>query len=167
MQKLLSLTWSHLFVFVFIFITPECESIKVFLWFMYKCVFPMFSSKNFIVSSLAFGLAWWLRWYRIHLQCPRPKLNFWVMKIPWRREWLPTPVFLTGEFHGQRRLGGYSPWGGKESDKTEWLILSLSLLLIESFIFSNSSWFCLRKLYLSKNMSVPSRLSILLACSCS
>ena len=32
-------------------------------------------------------------------------------KIPWRREWLPTPVFLPGEFHGQRNLVGYSPWG--------------------------------------------------------
>ena len=38
---------------------------------------------------------------------------------PWRREWLPTPVFLPGEFHGQRRLAGYSPWGGRESDMTK------------------------------------------------
>ena len=43
----------------------------------------------------------------------------WVGKIPWRREWLPTPVFLPGEFHGQRNLAGYSPWGRKESDMTE------------------------------------------------
>jgi len=32
---------------------------------------------------------------------------------------LPTPVFLPGEFHGQRSLAGYSPWGRKESDTTE------------------------------------------------
>ena len=38
---------------------------------------------------------------------------------PWRREWLPIPVFLPGEFHGQRSLAGYSPWGCKESDTTE------------------------------------------------
>ena len=37
----------------------------------------------------------------------------------WRREWLLTPVFLPGEFHGQRSLTGHSPWGGKESDTTE------------------------------------------------
>ena len=43
------------------------------------------------------------------------------------REWQPTPVFLPGEFHGQRSLAGYSPWGHKESDTTEWLTLSLSL----------------------------------------
>ena len=35
-----------------------------------------------------------------------------------RRKWPPTPVFLPGEFHGQRSLVGYNPWGGKESDKT-------------------------------------------------
>ena len=37
-----------------------------------------------------------------------------VWKIPWRWEWLPTPVFWPGEFHGL-----YSPWGCKESDMTE------------------------------------------------
>ena len=47
-------------------------------------------------------------------------------KIPWRREWLPTPVFLPGELHGKRRLVGHSPWGCKESDMTEGLTLSLS-----------------------------------------
>ena len=42
-----------------------------------------------------------------------------VRKIPWRRAWHPTLVFLPGESHGQSSLGGYSPWGGKESDTTE------------------------------------------------
>ena len=51
----------------------------------------------------------------------RPGLKPWVMKIPWKREWLPTPVFLSGEFHEQRSLAGYSPWGRKELDMTEWL----------------------------------------------
>ena len=39
--------------------------------------------------------------------------------IPWRRAWQPTPVFLPGEFHGQRSLVGYSPEGLKESDTIE------------------------------------------------
>ena len=34
-----------------------------------------------------------------------------VGKIPWRRKWQPTPVFLPGKSHGQRSLAGYSPWG--------------------------------------------------------
>jgi len=40
----------------------------------------------------------------------RPRFDPWVRKISWRSEWLPTPVFLPGEFHGQRSLAGYSPW---------------------------------------------------------
>ena len=34
-----------------------------------------------------------------------------VRKIPWRRKWQPTPIFLPGEFHRQRSLAGYCPWG--------------------------------------------------------
>ena len=43
----------------------------------------------------------------------------WGRKIPWRREWKPTPVFLPGESHGQKNLVGCSPWSCKESDTTE------------------------------------------------
>ena len=42
-------------------------------------------------------------------------------KIPWRRKWQPTPVFLPGKCHGQRSLEGYSPWGHKDSDMSDWL----------------------------------------------
>ena len=59
-------------------------------------------------------------------KCRRPGLDPWGRNIPWRREQLPTPVFLPGEFHGQRSLVGYSPWGCRESDTTEQLTLSLS-----------------------------------------
>ena len=44
------------------------------------------------------------------LQYGRPGFDPGVRKIPWRREWQPTPVFLTGEFQGQRILAGYTPW---------------------------------------------------------
>ena len=50
--------------------------------------------------------------------------EIWVQflgQIPWRWEWLPTSVFLPGEFHGQRSLTGYSPWSPKELDANEWL----------------------------------------------
>ena len=49
-----------------------------------------------------------------------------VRKIPWGRAWQPTPVFLPGEFYGQRRLVGYSSWGRKEWDITERLTLTAS-----------------------------------------
>ena len=55
----------------------------------------------------------------ICLQCKRPGFDPWVRKIPWRRKWLHTPVFLTGEFHEQRSLLDYSPWGCKESGMAE------------------------------------------------
>ena len=57
--------------------------------------------------------------------CRRPGFHPWVGKILWKRQWLPTPVFLPGEFHGQRSLAGYnySPWGCKESNVTERLSL--------------------------------------------
>ena len=49
----------------------------------------------------------------------RHRFHPWVKKIPWRRAWQPTPVFLSGESHGERSLAGHSPWGHKESDMTE------------------------------------------------
>ena len=55
-------------------------------------------------------------------QCKRQKrhgFDPWVRKIPWRRSWQPTPVFLPGESHGQGSLTSYSPWSCKESDTTE------------------------------------------------
>ena len=48
-------------------------------------------------------------------QCRRPGLGPWIGKIPWRREWQPTPVFLPGEFHGQRSLVDHTVRGITES----------------------------------------------------
>ena len=58
-------------------------------------------------------------------QCKKYKrhgFNPYFGKIPWRRAWPPTPVFLPGEFHGLRNLAYYSPQGRKESDtpKVTW-----------------------------------------------
>ena len=64
------------------------------------------------------GLLRWLRWWRILLQCRRPRFNPWVGKIPWRRKWVPIPVFLPGKSHGQRILAGHRIWGRKELDMT-------------------------------------------------
>ena len=47
----------------------------------------------------------------------------WLGRSPWRREWQLTTVFLPRDFHGQRSLVGYSPWGDKELDMTEQLTL--------------------------------------------
>ena len=52
----------------------------------------------------------------------------WVRKIPWKRKWQPTSVFLPGESHGQRSLVVYSPWGHKESGTTQRLTHTKVLL---------------------------------------
>ena len=64
------------------------------------------------------------------------RFDLWVRKIPWRKEWQPTPAFLPGEVHGQRSLAGYSPWCCKESDMTEELThyLVLSNLAVRLFL---------------------------------
>ena len=53
---------------------------------------------------------WWRYWRRFDL---------WTEKIPLRRKWQPTSIFLLGKSHGQRSLVGCSPWGHTESDTTE------------------------------------------------
>ena len=49
-------------------------------------------------------------------RCRGHGFHLWVGKIPWRRKWQHSPIFLPGKFHGQRSLMGYSPWGCKELD---------------------------------------------------
>ena len=53
----------------------------------------------------------WLCGKESACQCRRHEFSPWVGKIPWRRKWQPTPVFLPGKAHGQRNLVSYSPWG--------------------------------------------------------
>ena len=48
-------------------------------------------------------------------QYRRCSFNPWVRKIPWRRKWQPSPIFLPGKSHGQESLVGYSPWGGERN----------------------------------------------------
>ena len=87
-------------------------SISLGLFFNY----PMFSSITFMISlfPLRFWLPRWLSGKESTCQCWRQRrLRFypWIRKIPWRRTWQPTSVFLPGESHGQRSLAGYCPWG--------------------------------------------------------
>ena len=63
------------------------------------------------------------------LQCRRPQFDPWTAKIPWRREGQPTPVFLPGEFHGQRSLAGYSLWDHRQTQLSDWHCVILIYLL--------------------------------------
>ena len=62
-------------------------------------------------------------------RCQKLGFNPWVGKIPWRRKWQPTPVFLPGESYGWRSLAGYSPCGHIESDMTEHACISCYILV--------------------------------------
>ena len=62
------------------------------------------------------------------LQCWRPGFSPWIGKIPQRRKQQPAPVLVPGKFHGWRNLVGYSAWGHRESDTTEWLRFHFSFM---------------------------------------
>ena len=54
-------------------------------------------------------------------QCRKHSFDPWIRKIPWRRKWQPTVVFLPGKSHGQEDLADYSLWSRKVLDTTEWV----------------------------------------------
>ena len=63
----------------------------------------------------------------------------WIGKIPWRRKWQPTPVFLPGKFHGQRFLAGYSLWGRKSWTRlSNWTTISWTIYV--SYVNTSSLW---------------------------
>ena len=123
-----------------IIISPLSRDPECFL--SLRCCVGNLSSLTFIRSSVIglraprvwiYAHPWCLKvetWLSISLFTPHTMLYIqvspfdpWVGKIPWRRAWWPTPVFLPGEFHRQRSLVGYSPWSCKESDMTKWQTL--------------------------------------------
>ena len=83
------------------------------LWTDFKCIWNIGAS---LVAQMVNNLS------------TKQETQVWsrVGKIPWRRTWQPTPVFLPGKSHEQRSLVGYSPWGHKKSDITDQQIPSLS-----------------------------------------
>ena len=66
-----------------------------------------------------YELPWWLGSKEFTCNAGDMGFNPSIRKIPWRRKWHTTPVFLPGKSHGQRSLVGYSPWDHKELDTTE------------------------------------------------
>ena len=107
--------------------------------FFYLMLVIYFITSSLITLCLIYFLeslvAWW---WRICLQCRRHGFNPWVRKIPWRRKRQPIPIFLHGEYHGQRSLVGYSPWDRKELNTT-WLLNHHLLVIL--FIYRTMSPF--------------------------
>ena len=92
----------------------------------------IYQTKEKLVIRCITRLPLWLGWWRICLQSKRPKFNSCVEKIPWRREWQPTPAFLPGEFHGQRNLvpNRLQSMSFKESNTTESLNTNAHTVII-------------------------------------
>ena len=67
----------------------------------------------YIIVLTFVGFPWWFSGKESTCQCRRCMFDPWVGKNPWRKKFQPTPVFLPGKSHGQRRLAGCSPWGHK------------------------------------------------------
>ena len=106
------LTWCNSFLFIRHLVTPRSLSGLLFFFFLDSlCTwgFPGGSDGKESTFS-AGGLIWSLVWSLVE-------------KIPRRREWQLTPVFLPGESHEQRSLAGYSPWSYKESGTAQRLTL--------------------------------------------
>ena len=127
---------------------PQSESddwLKVVGWWWWKFkILSLFFTKNWEFSNPFLPLKWDYEKGRLKFKemhevfggfpcssiskvpaCRRPGFDPWVRKIPWRRTWQHTLVFLPIEFHGQGSLAGYSPWGRKECVSTEQPTLSL------------------------------------------
>ena len=105
------------------------------LWIVYVIV---------LLFIQTLGLPRWLSDKESTCQCRRCRFDSWIGKIPWRRKYEPTPVFLPGKSHGQRSLVGYSPWGQKESDTTEQLkhnIVDPAILTCKIIKASHFSYF--------------------------
>ena len=88
----------------------------------------LYALTDILILIITFPLLW-MSWHSLqrltdqqYLQILQETFRFhpWIRTIPWRREWLPSPVFLPGEFDGQKSLVGYSPWGRRAG--RDWVI---------------------------------------------
>ena len=109
---------------------------KVYLVFSRRCGPPQEFSRFFLFTFKAHFLGASLVAQMVKNLPAMRETGFdpWVGKIPWRRDRLPTPVFLPGESHGQKSLANYSPWGCKDSDMTERLTHTHISLTISMYV---------------------------------
>ena len=93
---------------------PFCFSV-----FYLENLLPDLCNRHGLVPKFPSSMDWWPaeglpRWFRgkeSAYQCRKHRFSPGLGKIPWRREWQSTQVFLPGESHGHKSLAGYSPWG--------------------------------------------------------
>ena len=113
--------WEKIEVFKYIFKLLNQNKLSMFpdlyIYESQHILFNIYVTFTGFLFCFVFVVIWKIKIH--YCICRRPGFDSWVKKISWRREWLPTLVFLPGEFHGQRSLVSYSPWGHIESDMSE------------------------------------------------
>ena len=93
-----------------------------------------FKRRSTLLTSMPkIQLPWWLSGEESPRQCRRPRFDPWVRKIPWRRKWQPTPLFLSVESDGWRSLVGYIQSTGLQRVRHDWAT-SLSFFLSYSSV---------------------------------
>ena len=94
------------------------------------------------MSICLHGLPWWLSGEESTYQCRKRRFDPLVKKIPWKRKWQPTPVFLPEKPNGQRSLTGYSPWGRKRVRQNLVTKQQIGLHIYSSIIYidAGSQW---------------------------
>ena len=113
----------HIYFILYLEVYTYCLLFSTFTHFPPPPTFSPMGITNLFSVSLSFvglflrfhiiGVPWWLIWLRICLQCGRSGFNPWVGKIPWRRKWLPTLVFLPGELPWTEEPGGLQSTGSQ------------------------------------------------------
>ena len=87
---------------------------------------------------LHLGICWWLNGSPVQ-ETQETQVQSLGQEDPLEKEWLPTPVFLPGKFHGQRSLAGYRPWGHNESDMNNWATSTFHIVLL---ITTTKQYYC-------------------------
>ena len=103
------------------------QRLRVFFFLNYKVEIKikqgfLLQSHFFVCDKISYGASQVVQWERICLpmqERQETRVPSRIRKIPWRRKWQPSPVFLLGKSHGQRDQMGYNLWGRKESDTTK------------------------------------------------
>ena len=163
------LEMSHIFPLMWTFTRKRCSSIDnipIFLVAQYikyisTVQTPQFSALNLQNTAGNFhsGLLWWLSSKEPSYKYRIFGLNPWVRKVPWRRKWQPTPVFLPEKSHRQRSQVGYSPCGPKDS-VTKQNCITTKILFMGRWMIENEVdkyllvWYIYNKIYLSRGISV-------------
>ena len=112
------------------------------MWFLLQVVYSAAGEIKLTFNKELENKQYLKLWYQASLVCSVVKnlpavqdtrVQSLVEEIPWRREWLPTPVFLPGKSHGQRSLAGYSPRGHRELGTTERLSMAQCVSVTPEF----------------------------------